>query len=151
MFKGYGQHPKRSVRIPDQFNSVNQYKLTFLDAVYEQMNLELFSLALKFRDLYNRVTTDSSNIGDESKSDTLQPVKCRCGQQARLLTVQKAGKNRGRKFFACPKGQKGGCGFFQWADNNASNVQPIINPARREDYFRHKGIAFYSSCELIMR
>ena len=146
MFKESGKYPKRTVQIPDQFQNVHHYKQTFLDAVYEQMNLELFSLAMKFRDIYNRVTTDGVS---EERSNS--PVKCRCGQPAKLLTVQKAGKNKGRTFFAYSKGQKGGCGFFQWADKNSSNALSIVNPTRREEYFRNKGISYYSSCGLIMR
>ena len=32
------------------------------------------------------------------------------------LTVNKEGPNKGREFYACPKGRGNGCNFFQWAD-----------------------------------
>eukprot|EP01135_Chromosphaera_perkinsii_P011895 Nk52_evm12s2531 gene=Nk52_evmTU12s2531 len=44
-------------------------------------------------------------------------VKCRCNQPAREVTVVKDGKNKGRKFLGCNRGNVlGKCNFFQWAD-----------------------------------
>ncbi|KAI6653680.1 DNA topoisomerase 3-alpha [Oopsacas minuta] len=60
-----------------------------------------------FMSLYpNRPDSNSHN----------QSVCCRCGEQAKLLTVQKQGNNHGKQFYSCPKPREQGCNFFQWAD-----------------------------------
>ncbi|CAH1794681.1 unnamed protein product [Owenia fusiformis] len=43
---------------------------------------------------------------------------CNCGEDAVERTVRKEGPNTGRKFYACGKGQEGGCGFFLWTDQD---------------------------------
>ena len=45
-------------------------------------------------------------------------TKCRCNQQAPLLTVRKEGPNSGRQFYGCPERK---CGFFEWADDLGLN------------------------------
>ncbi|ELT93762.1 hypothetical protein CAPTEDRAFT_193082 [Capitella teleta] len=47
-------------------------------------------------------------------------VSCQCGQEGKLLTVQKVGPNQGRQFYACPKPRGQGCNFFQWGDDAAA-------------------------------
>lgn len=39
---------------------------------------------------------------------------CNCDEPAVEKTVMKESANKGRKFFACSKGQDGGCGYFLW-------------------------------------
>ena len=56
-----------------------------------------------------------STSGDGSE------VLCRCGEPGKLLTVQKAGQNQGRQFYACAKPREQGCGFFQWGDGERRN------------------------------
>jgi AP endonuclease-2 len=48
-------------------------------------------------------------------------VTCRCGLQAKLLSVNKAGANQGRKFYICPlpDGPQR-CDFFLWAAQRQS-------------------------------
>ena len=48
-------------------------------------------------------------------------VLCRCGEPGKLLTVQKAGQNQGKQFYACAKPREQGCGFFQWGDEERRN------------------------------
>jgi GRF zinc finger len=55
----------------------------------------------------------------ENEEDVLKRLAPRCPRHqraAKLLTVRKAGGNRGRKFYGCslPRGE--GCGFFMWAE-----------------------------------
>ncbi|CAI9740965.1 DNA topoisomerase 3-alpha-like isoform X1 [Octopus vulgaris] len=50
-----------------------------------------------------------------------QTVSCQCNLEAKHLTVQKEGPNKGRKFFACPQSRDVGCNFFQWDDNSTSS------------------------------
>ena len=38
----------------------------------------------------------------------------KCGQEMKLLTVKKEGKNKGRKFWGCPDRS---CDGFEWANN----------------------------------
>lgn len=47
---------KREVIIPDKFKTISSYSNTFLDALYEQINLEMFELALKYREIYKQIT-----------------------------------------------------------------------------------------------
>ena len=42
-------------------------------------------------------------------------TQCGCQEPAKLLTVQKAGLNQGRQFYACSKPRESQCNFFQWA------------------------------------
>ncbi|PAV79874.1 hypothetical protein WR25_22319 [Diploscapter pachys] len=44
--------------------------------------------------------------------------KCECGTAAVRLTVRKDGPNKGRQFYACPKGFQAPdkCSYFAWAD-----------------------------------
>ncbi|XP_025831601.1 DNA topoisomerase 3-alpha-like [Agrilus planipennis] len=39
-----------------------------------------------------------------------------CNTPATLRTVSKAGPNKGRQFYCCPKPMGQGCNFFKWAD-----------------------------------
>lgn len=43
---------------------------------------------------------------------------CKCSLPGRLLTVQKEGANKGRKFYGCSKPMGQGCNFFQWATDD---------------------------------
>nr|CAI5864351.1 unnamed protein product [Callosobruchus analis] len=45
-----------------------------------------------------------------------QNMRCMCGQQAVLRTVNKEGPNKGRQFYCCPKPMGESCKFFKWAD-----------------------------------
>ncbi|XP_034311164.2 DNA topoisomerase 3-alpha isoform X1 [Magallana gigas] len=45
-----------------------------------------------------------------------QEVMCNCGTQAKLLTVNKEGPNKGRTFYACANPRDQSCNFFQWGD-----------------------------------
>lgn len=44
----------------------------------------------------------------------------------------KESANKGRKFYSCSKGQDGGCGFFEWADQapTGSTSKPRV-PSKR--------------------
>jgi len=48
-------------------------------------------------------------------------ILCKCGDEAKQLTVKKEGKNQGRIFYQCKK-FKGKCGFFKWDDDLKRNV-----------------------------
>ena len=45
---------------------------------------------------------------------------CKCGEPAVQRTVRKEGPTKDRQFFACPKPQGEGCGFFEWVDGNGN-------------------------------
>ena len=51
---------------------------------------------------------------------------CSHGLPAVLRTVRKAGKNRGRQFFACPLDMARSCHFFLWKENNRGDVISLI-------------------------
>ena len=51
---------------------------------------------------------------------------CSHGLPAVLRTVRKAGKNRGRQFYACPLEMARSCHFFLWKENNGGDVISLI-------------------------
>ena len=51
---------------------------------------------------------------------------CSHGLPAVLRTVRKAGKNRGRQFYACPLDMMRSCHFFLWKENNRGDVISLI-------------------------
>ena len=51
---------------------------------------------------------------------------CSHGLPAVLRTVRKAGKNRGRQFYACPLEMARSCHFFLWKENNRGDVISLI-------------------------
>uniref|UniRef100_A0A6P7FEZ4 DNA topoisomerase n=1 Tax=Diabrotica virgifera virgifera TaxID=50390 RepID=A0A6P7FEZ4_DIAVI len=63
----------------------------------------------------------ASNSNAQYQSNQSQNLQCRCRQAAVLRTVSKQGANTGRQFYTCPKPMGQGCGFFQWADEDAGN------------------------------
>ena len=53
-------------------------------------------------------------------------IKCLCGLSLNVLTVRKDSPNKGRKFFSCNR-NKGGCDYFQWADEDTTEYQHSFN------------------------
>ncbi|KAJ2009371.1 DNA topoisomerase 3-alpha [Coemansia thaxteri] len=47
---------------------------------------------------------------------------CNCQMPASLLVTHKEGPNQGRSFYTCSKGRTGGCGFFEWQDQQPSTA-----------------------------
>ncbi|KAG7209965.1 hypothetical protein KM043_011554 [Ampulex compressa] len=68
--------------------------------------------------------TDWGNAGASTSSND---IMCACNQAARLLTVHKDGPNKGRQFYACPKGMSSTCKFFQWADEDVQSHNQSID------------------------
>ena len=64
-------------------------------------------------------------------SDSPPCVECRCGEQAKLMTVNKEGANQGRQFYSCSKPREQGCGFFQWADEDSGARTNCFSPPQR--------------------
>ncbi|XP_069123502.1 DNA topoisomerase 3-alpha-like [Argopecten irradians] len=69
---------------------------------------------------YNR-NTNTSGRGNFQSGTSGGGEECNCGNQAKKLTVQKEGPNKGRQFFSCNKPRGEGCNFFQWADEAGNN------------------------------
>ncbi|KXN84150.1 DNA topoisomerase 3-alpha [Leucoagaricus sp. SymC.cos] len=72
----------------------------------------------------------------------MKPTRnCKCGIPGILLTVQKEGKNQGRKFWKCQNTQNAGdCGFFEWDD------EPPRQPGVGTGGNGGGGVGFSSSC-----
>jgi len=64
-----------------------------------------------------------TNAGSGFGQNGADSVQCGCGQNAKELTVQKEGPNKGRPFYACPKPRGEGCKFFQWGDEAGAPPQ----------------------------
>ncbi|VEN63039.1 unnamed protein product, partial [Callosobruchus maculatus] len=63
-------------------------------------------------------TASTSGSPRTSFGNVQQDMRCNCGQQAALRTVNKEGPNKGRQFYCCPKPIGEGCKFFKWADES---------------------------------
>lgn len=113
-----GTKLKREVIIPDQFKNLTNYSNTFLDAIFEQTNLEMFELALKFREVYNPIT----KLDDDGICPNHKTFKCKYDQK--------------KHEFSCTK-----CSWKQ-----VKNF--ISNPKQREHHFRVSGIPYYTQCEI---
>lgn len=62
-------------------------------------------------------------------------MNCNCPQpnnQAKLLTVKKAGPNLGKEFYACAKPQGEQCGYFSWADTTGTGPGPQVVPQKSQ-------------------
>lgn len=63
-----------------------------------------------------------------SNGDAALP-KCRCGLEAKRLTVKKEGPNFGRSFFKCPQEQdEKRCRFFEWSDATSPGPESVTTP-----------------------
>eukprot|EP00948_MAST-09A_sp_MAST-9A-sp1_P004216 g4216.t1 len=89
-----------------------QWKSQFLDERRKELE-ELTTLALAMDNANG--TTSSSQIIVEPEPEPEKP-KCNCYLEANEYTTRKEGRNKGRKFFVCPKPRhdKRRCKFFQW-------------------------------------
>jgi len=154
LFEQNNTHPKRFVEVPDKFSSIEHYKAVFLDALYEEMNLQIFNLGMNFYKTYRKITqTGSSNLPKNDNAPT-----CKCGQKAKLAVVKKEGANKGKTFYACPKQNRAEqCKFFSWANNvhpsfvqNSRNgfIENKTGDYDRMMFFRKNGIHFYFGCEI---
>ena len=79
----------------------------------------------------------SMEVEKKKTAEDIDPPKCNGhGMSTRLLVVKKAGKNRGRQFFACPRGfDEGKCDYFMWADEHPElAVQEYLDVADNEGY-----------------
>ncbi|KAL9644593.1 hypothetical protein ABK040_015332 [Willaertia magna] len=155
LFEQNNTYPKRMVHVPDKFEGIDEYKHVFMDAIYEEMNLQLFNLAMSYYKSFRQITSSDER---QSKRNDPTPL-CKHNLQAKLVITKKEGKNKGRPFYACPKASKEeSCGFFQWADGvhasqvtNSRNgfIRNITGERDRMNFFRSNGIHFYYSCEVM--
>ena len=58
------------------------------------------------------------------------PPLCKCGRRSRFLLVSNPGPNRGRRYYACAKGSKSGCQFFQWESMDLGQ-SPAFRPPKK--------------------
>lgn len=49
---------------------------------------------------------------------------CQCGEKMVMRTVKKAGRNQGRNFYCCPRGQGNQCGTFMWEEDYLQSKPP---------------------------
>ncbi|KAK6919789.1 Zinc finger, CCHC-type [Dillenia turbinata] len=72
-----------------------------------------------------------SRISDPSTVD-VESKPCRCGNGLCLILTSNTPKNPGRKFFKCPlREENGGCGFFEWCDNNFGTIGSSVTESER--------------------
>lgn len=98
---------------------------------------------------------DSSTVDDDDPAgagavveEVVAPM-CRCDTEAAQKTVTKETVNKGRKFFACPKGMNDGCGFFEWAPAPGEVAGRAVpqKRARKVSYSFRFLFSFFSCCE----
>nr|CAG4715593.1 unnamed protein product [Naegleria fowleri] len=155
LFEQRNTYPKRFVEVPDKFSSVEHYKAVFLDALYEEMNLQMLNLAMNFYKAYRKITQTSSNSFTPKPNNPL----CHCKVQSKLVIVKKEGPNKGKPFYTCGKQNKAEqCKFFAWANNvhptmvtNTKNgfIENKTGEYDRMMFFRRNGTHFYFGCEVL--
>ncbi|TNN21131.1 DNA topoisomerase 3-alpha [Schistosoma japonicum] len=115
------------------------WKSQTTSAAFDQCNPLLSSTQVPFRNDITDLSTRNENpfqnnlingrtSGFGSSDSNSSCIVCRCGEPAKLLVVNKQSSNKGRRFYACPKGRPNvdggpvsGCNFFQWADNTETS------------------------------
>ncbi|KAG2387469.1 hypothetical protein C9374_001801 [Naegleria lovaniensis] len=155
LFEQRNASPKRFVEVPDKFSSVEHYKTVFLDALYEEMNLQMLNLAMNFYKTYRKITQTSSTSFTPKTNNPL----CHCKLQSKLAIVKKDGPNKGKPFYTCGKPNKSEqCKFFAWANNvhpsmvtNTKNgfIENKTGEYDRMAFFRRNTIYFYFGCEVL--
>ncbi|KAI0560478.1 Helicase [Gracilaria domingensis] len=70
--------------------------------------------------LQRQLNFENSSLFGNGPSPENNP-NCKCGSAAAHRTVRKQGRNKGRKFYTCPKPVGEQCGFFEW-DNTPVNA-----------------------------
>ena len=68
---------------------------------------------------------DSEHSFNEDVLYNTHGISCECGLSAKLLTVIKESASKGRQFYTC-RNTNGRCRFFQWADEDTINTDPVI-------------------------
>eukprot|EP00818_Percolomonas_sp_WS_P008249 CAMPEP_0117456414 /NCGR_PEP_ID=MMETSP0759-20121206/11864_1 /TAXON_ID=63605 /ORGANISM="Percolomonas cosmopolitus, Strain WS" /LENGTH=1522 /DNA_ID=CAMNT_0005249751 /DNA_START=200 /DNA_END=4768 /DNA_ORIENTATION=- len=139
-----GGNIQRHCEIPDAFASLQEYTMIFLHALYEEMNLQVFQLAYKYRSLYNQITNENS-------TEAQAPVCKTCHQRTQVRSVKKQNQNHGRLYYSC---SKKGCNYFVgWVDqaksSNGQNAARITDREERRSFFRKHDVPFYHECQLL--
>eukprot|EP00041_Stephanoeca_diplocostata_P029172 m.854889 g.854889 ORF g.854889 m.854889 type:complete len:1374 (+) comp23504_c0_seq30:183-4304(+) len=146
---------KREAMIPDRFSTCRSYQTSLLNALLEQLNLQLDELSTEYHRTKTSIDLSAYNLESSSKTSTSAAPHCSHGP-TKLCTVQKDGKNKGRHFYACPKPKGQGCNFFLWADQQQRSKSFPMNDTRvkvttaneLEQVFRAGGICFFADCYL---
>lgn len=124
------------------------------------LNLQLADTSAKYHSLLATL-----NLTEYSGSSRAQPHRavphgpqCTHGP-AKLVAVQKEGKNKGRLFYTCPKGRTVGCNFFKWADEAGGGAAAaedsqvdrrivVTSAESLEQVCRASQIMLYSECSI---
>ncbi|XP_029294340.1 DNA topoisomerase 3-alpha isoform X1 [Cottoperca gobio] len=67
---------------------------------------------------FSNITGRGRGQGAAGAEGQMGQIMCNCNETAVMLTVQKDGPNKGRRFHTCGKPRDQQCGFFQWTDEN---------------------------------
>eukprot|EP01080_Neovahlkampfia_damariscottae_P004972 gene4972-8566_t len=147
LFLQKGAHASRVVFIPNQFKNVAEYRTTYLDGIFELMNVVMFEMAFKFREKYVKLTQGELSL------DT---PNCPHGHgNCSVHQVKKKTINFGRSFYSCKKKE---CKYFVWKDEYKKPLNSTSNSNKKKKFITldtHKiqaalraiGIPFYHSCD----
>ncbi|XP_008110295.2 LOW QUALITY PROTEIN: 5'-3' DNA helicase ZGRF1 [Anolis carolinensis] len=148
--------PKRQVHIPAEFQSLAHYKQVFTTALMEHLNILLFELSQKLHKALEKADISFYTSVKEREGECFAPL-CKHKIVAKLVTVKKEGRNKGRLFYACDAPKADRCDFFKWLDD----VQPAQMETRPSvvlhdvksigTYLRCQAIPLYEECQLLIR
>jgi hypothetical protein len=93
---------ERTVRVPDTFASLHDYRNVFVSALEEEVSLRMRDVALVLYRAMQEVSGLSASI-----------TNCNCGMAAAVKVSNKDNANKGRAFFTCNSRK---CSFFKWVD-----------------------------------
>nr|XP_060635057.1 protein ZGRF1 isoform X2 [Anolis sagrei ordinatus] len=148
---------KRQMHIPVEFQSLAHYKQVFTTALMEHLNILLFELSQKLHKALEKVDISFYTSVKKREGEELFAPLCKHKIVAKLVTVKKEGRNKGRLFYACDAPKADRCDFFKWFDD----VQPAQMETRPSvilhdvksigTYLRCQKIPLYEECQLLIR
>ncbi|GAQ88406.1 RNA helicase nonsense mRNA reducing factor [Klebsormidium nitens] len=146
VFVGDSNPPQsRQKAIADSYLQFLDYKCALMEALIEEINLQIGQLARSFFDGRKEALL---------VVDTRTPC-CKHGP-AQLRFVGKEGPNKGRPFYSCPDKNQDKC-LFQWADQKSQQSRnenvidegtPDLDPAVLASALRSRGVFFHQDVQL---
>ena len=160
---------RRQEEIAISFPHVAAYKKALLDVLMEHLNDMLREVGQTYhRTLSGLDLSTLSTQGGEGAARAAAANAPHCAHGlARMATVQKDGRNKGRVFYACCRARgKDNCDFFKWADEVAQSGHgggpgsargggcrkvAVHTYKQLEDICRGRNLELYALCTLRAR
>eukprot|EP01133_Synstelium_polycarpum_P017021 gene17021-20275_t len=139
----------RQCLIRNSYNSIEEYRDTFIEAIHEDLNIRLVNIAQSFYQSCISLNNTSNN------------PSCKHGPTKRLIT--KKGPNTGREYYMCGASRDKQCvpSFIRFVDRSETNAPIVDNHTvtlptdkksqETEAFFHNRGVTLYMEAELIIK